>query len=543
MAWVETTYFEGIDLGNTENTIEDFDINWDIDLILDLWNLMKKIDKVKDYNDFARFKEHLIWTINSIFSKDLKWKNDDFRIAFEQSNVSKVQWVDEELRGELRELLQKKNRIYNSLLLKSIILWKLDNILTSDEKNDLKIILKSGIMEYMDELYRGWHKHTYIEKSKNKDLKTKDWKLVYWWLKGWEFVWYNSFVEDEKLLIDTTNFSDIKDENIRKYLGLFSTFINQWITNYDIWVESEVFELETWKNKESIFGIVTPIEDYHFSWVLVEPELVLFLKNKEKIFNNSVCSNLSKEFFDNEYWMNNMTLDFVETLIEWWESTFSWFIWKAFPNDNALSNREWNSIIIKNTDMQKIVINSEKPLKNLFGEEYIFEEKKLYDELLKEVTFHEFWHSLFIKWHPSSSFEEAKATLFYFLENYREYKEWNFSSEDIKRVVEFVIMDSIRTLERIDQEKFFKYVVLTKINLMYLFATWLVSWEEDKLVIDNSEILFEKFINWMKDFLFSIKELYKLDEEELKEREEKILEEIDILISSEINKIIEVMNK
>ncbi|MEA3387564.1 MAG: hypothetical protein U9Q66_04240 [Patescibacteria group bacterium] len=67
--------------------------------------------------------------------------------------------------------------------------------------------------------------------------------------------------------------------------------------------------------------------------------------------------------------------------------------------------------------------------------------------------------------------EEAKATLFYYLQIFKENSQEAYTESDISRVVEFTIMDSIRNLERIKQEKSFKYVVLTKINLMYLFAS------------------------------------------------------------------------
>jgi len=67
--------------------------------------------------------------------------------------------------------------------------------------------------------------------------------------------------------------------------------------------------------------------------------------------------------------------------------------------------------------------------------------------------------------------EEAKATLFYYLQIFKENSQEAYKESDISRVVGFTIMDSIRNLERIKQEKSFKYVVLTKINLMYLFAS------------------------------------------------------------------------
>lgn len=529
-------------------------ITWDetkesINNILEFNTIFENINKVIDYNDFSRFKEELISCINSSFHDKLRLKDDDFKLAFNQWNVSKYQVEDDLQKEELKILIKEKNKIYMSLLLKTIIQWKLDNILTLSEKNDLKNVIKTWIFSYFDDMYINWFKETYkqkdLDKKNNLQRVNKDWKLAYGWLKDWNIVWYKQFINDKELAIDTKYLESINDVNLRKYLHLFTTFIDQEITNYDLWVEAELFELETWKNKDSIFWLVTPIEDYNYETVVVEPEIILFLKDKEKAKNinlDNYC-NLSKEFFWDNYWMDNMTLNFVETILEWWESSFSWFIGKAFPNDNALSEREWNSIILKNKDMLKIVENSVKWFKNLFWSDHNFDSDALFNELLKEVTYHEFGHSVFVKWHPSSKMEEAKATLFYYLQLFKENSQEAYKKEDITRIIEFTIMDSIRNLERIKQEKSFKYVVLTKINLMYLFASWLVEWEWEILTINASSENFNSFLSSMKDMIFTIKELYKLEDDKLKEKEELILSELDNIMMPNINKMIKVINK
>lgn len=514
-----------------------------IDNILDIDGFTKNIELVSNYNDFARFKKEINSYLNIYFENKLEWKHDDFILAFNQSNVSKYQLENVEEKAELKLLIKEKNKLYTNILLKALILWKLDNIITPEDKNDFKILIKSGIFSYLDDIYINWYSHTYLEKAKDKDRKNHDNKLVYWWIKDWELVWYKEFCNDDDLGINDREFDSINDENLRKYLSLFSTFIKQWITNYDLWVQAEVFETNTWKNRKSSFGIVTPIEDYNFPELLVEPEFILFLKNIDKEFNNSDFYNLSLEFFWDKYWMDNMTLDFVETFLEWWESTFSGFIWKAFPNDNELSKREWNSIILKNTDMLDIVENSRKWFKNLFWNDFIFDFEKLYNEILKEVTYHEFWHSLFSKWHPFSQFEEAKATFFYYLQIFKENSQNPYTKEDISRVVEFTIMDSIRNLERISQEKSYKYLVLTKLNLFYLFESKLVYFNDDKLIIDTDSEKFDYFLNQMKKNLIDIKTLYKLDTKELLEREKDILGELDKQIMPTINKMIEIIKK
>jgi hypothetical protein len=104
-------------------------------------------------------------------------------------------------------------------------------------------------------------------------------------------------------------------------------------------------------------------------------------------------------------------------------------------------------------------------------------------------------------------------------------------------------MDSIRNLERISQEKSYKYLVLTKLNLFYLFESKLVYFNDDKLIIDTDSEKFDYFLNQMKKNLIDIKTLYKLDTKELLEREKDILGELDKQIMPTINKMIEIIKK
>lgn len=540
---------------NDKLKLENSFINIDIKNILDMDDFVKSLVIVNKYEEFSSFKNQINNYISEKFSKYLEGKTDDYILAFNQSNVTKLLSSDEVIKDELKYLITRKNELYIDILLKAVILWKLDSILTQNEKNDVKILLKSWVFTYFDDVYLNWTKSTYSEKKIRADYQTSDWKLIYWGLDDWKVVWYNHFTN--KKLFDSSNFNQIHDENLKKYMMLFSTFIEWWITNYNLWVEAEHFELNSWKNKDSIFWLVTPIEDYNFSWVLVEPELILFLKNNNTNITNEDFINLSTKYFNNSYWMDNMTLNFVETLIEWGESTFSGFIWKAFPNDNELAKRDGNSIILKNTDMVNIVENSREWFEKFFWEGYKFDFDWLYSELLKEVTYHEYWHSIFVKWHPSSNLEEAKATLFYYLKVYDENNIEKYSREDILRVVEFTLMDSIRNLERINQEKSFKYVVLTKINLLYLFASELVKFNDDwKMIIDADSKKFDTFIWNMKDMLSNIENIYSkysfewLDSDsinkvkiDLADFEKKYLNELDQQIMPIVNKMISLLKK
>jgi hypothetical protein len=239
--------------------------------------------------------------------------------------------------------------------------------------------------------------------------------------------------------------------------------------------------------------------------------------------------------------MDNMTLDFVEAILEWWEWTFSWFIWKAFPNDNDLSNKVWNSIILKDNDMNLIIKNSFLWLKKLYWEDYKINKKDLYNELVKEVSYHEFWHSLFIKWNKSSKMEEAKATLFYYLKVFDENSNIEYSNWDIKIVVDFTIMDSIRNLERIKEERSLKYVILTKVNLLNLFESGLIKFNWDNLETDLNNKKFDIFLLNQKKELDYIEKLYKLDNNEIIKQDQIYLKKLDEKVMWIINKMIDVL--
>ena len=67
-------------------------------------------------------------------------------------------------------------------------------------------------------------------------------------------------------------------------------------------------------------------------------------------------------------------------------------------------------------------------------------------------------------------------------------------------MVEFTVIDSIRNLERINQPSAKKYVILTKLNLSFLFTSGLIYWNRNnKLAINVDREKFEAFLSKMKD--------------------------------------------
>lgn len=496
------------------------------------------LTEAKNYWDFERIKKEINDFLMATFENILRDKTPDFVLWFEQWNISKYQTKHDLDKVDLIKLLILKNKFYTETLRNIVSLGKLDLILSLNEKEDLLNMIDSWVFSFLDEIYLEWYIQIY--NSKNEWLKSD--KLVYWWVKDWKIVALRDLSKEE-IKIDDEKLAKIHDFHIREYLLLFSKFIKDWVTDYDTWIDAEIHEVRSWQNRNNIFWLVAPMEEYMYPELLVEPELMIFLRNLEKKVNFEDFYWLSEEFFGDKYWMDNMTLDFVETLIQTWDSAFWWFIWKAFPNDIELSRKEWNCIILKDTNMKNVVNNARKWLKALLWEDFVINFDRLYNELIKEVTYHEFWHNLFVKWHWFSQLEEAKATLFYYLQVYKENLLNEYSQDDITRVIEFTIMDSIRNLERMNESSAKKYVILTKVNLAHLFASELVYWEDGKMVINPDKDKFYTFINWLKDMLYFIQNLYNLDDEKLKEEEVKVLEKIESHVWEHIEKMVWILVK
>lgn len=197
-------------------------------------------------------------------------------------------------------------------------------------------------------------------------------------------------------MIQSQKLDMIQDTNIRGYLQSIDTLLKQGDHAYDAWVHAERFESANWKDQSTGLGFVSPMEDYFFPGVLVEPEIIFFLRSSEANFPYSDFYTLSEKFFGEKYGMDKMTCNQVETILEGGDSTFSGFIGKAFPNDQTLSDTEGNNIILKRSKMLEVVENAKKPMESLFPQNTL-DYEALFGELMKEVSYHEFGHSLFIK--------------------------------------------------------------------------------------------------------------------------------------------------
>jgi hypothetical protein len=491
---------------------------------MEIDRFVNNMKPITNLDEFVLFKDSVRAFMKWIFATQFSGKSEQFVLAFDQSNVSKyatIEWEDSvQERRNIRNLIKEKNKLYAQILLKASRMGLMDDIISPDEKHDIECIVMSGIASFFDDVYINWLEST-------ADANTIPWlspeKPLYGGIQDGKVVGYGAFSQME---IDVQKLESIKNPHIRAYLLSIYDLLSRGVSDYQEWVDAERHESKIWRDQASGIWFVSPMENYVDSWLLVSPELIFLLKDHRNPINYDDLCNLSSEYFGDHYGMDNMTCTYVESILNAWDAVYSPFIGKTFPNDLELWQSEGNNIIILSSLMKLIVTNSESTMKKLFpGISIDMENLRL--ELLKEVTYHEFGHSLFIKWHPTSILEETKATLFYFLRIHQEHTQKEYSREDIERVVCFTIMDSLRTIERIDQGEYFKYTILMKVVLAPLFSSGLVTITPDGLHIDPNREKFDIFLSNLKDFLFEIQRIYTLDTTQMQWEEAIILEKLN----------------
>ena len=537
---------------NVESFALSKDISMNIHNISNFDNFVNNINTLEKYNDFIKLKDKINNFILKIFDSKLEWKNSDFKKAFKFWNIS-LYSLDNERNSkneynELFKLLIEKNKFYLDIFSKILNSWKLNNILTEEEISDSNNIIKSWVLQEFDKIYFNWYQSSIEEQHQQKDekwkqlIKTKDWNPIYWWLKNWSFVWYKEFNWENSLKINTDFLKNIKNPNLKWYLNSITTFIENWIKEYYAWVWIDELSLNTWHNRKSNLWLVTPIENYIQS-ALVEPELILFIKNLEQNnrFNLKEISDLSEKYFGKTYWMENVTLDVVDTFLEWGQSIVSGFIWKQFPNDEEQSKRLWNSILLKASDVTNSINHASEWFEKLLW--YKMPDKnKIYDEVMKHLVYHEFWHVLYIKWNKKSLREEAKASLYYYLKLYDENNINWYDSEKIKLIIESALTMWLRDITRLSNPSAQKHVLRWKMILRNLLKSWLIKFNWDILEIIPDENNFKNFLDFNKADLENIKSNY-LDNKKNKENsDEVVIKNVEDETSKTIEKMLKIIN-
>lgn len=489
--------------------------------------------KVDDFYWFVLFKQELNDFFKKIFSETLSWYSENFLICFLDDNIWKFTWNKED-ENKLISLIRFKKLIYVNILKIFIAKWKFNNLLNEQELSDLSNLLDSNIFTWFDSIFINWKNS--IENIDKTKFETE--KPYYWWIIWDKIVSYEKFL-DKSDEVNSEEIELIKDENIRKFFSWMLDLIKTWDTNYDSWVKNENYEIKTWKNSGSSLVIIWPMEDYFAWWLLVEPEIEIHIRQKSPDDFSENKRNLSKKYFLSDYDMKETNYSEIEPLIRWWCSAFKSVLWKAFPNDENLSNEEWNFIYSITSRLSKIVEQSEKNVTNIFWQISLDINLRVFiiKLLMEEVAYHEFGHSLFIKWH-SSKLEEAKATLFFSLKLYDDFYEKSdeeLKQEDIEKIILFFIVDSIRNFERMAKPQYEKYLILTKLHLNTFFRNWLIYWDKDRLCISKDKSSFKSSLSQLKDILFLIKDIYEKNDTKT---EEEFLSNLDKEFEEDLQKIL-----
>ncbi len=513
------------------------EVNADISFV-QIQEFLESLDEVGDFSEFITFKRKLNDKIMEFFVQQTENRSDEFQKALHQWNID-ILSEDDPQKETVKKLLYQKNRIYNQLLHSALQKGIFNKLLTTKQIRDIQNLISSWILEYFDELFLNFEE-TAKQNIHSWNLPAEPEQLNFGGVQNWEYVPYKYLVENSNINMEIIE--QIDDDNLRSYLVWIVDLLNNWIMSYDDWLEQEEKTMQWWKEKKNPLWVIAPIESYVLAKRCIQPELAFFLKDTSLDTDNTSFQQLSKKFFGEEYKMEDVILEFVEPVLEWWDSTFSGFIWKAFPNNSNIAQKYWNMIIIKLDSMNCVLDNAQKAMYSFFGKEFEFDRETLREELIKEVTYHEFWHSLFIKWHSKSLMEELKATLFYFLKLYDENQVEVYNDDEIKKIVEFAVMDSIRNIQRMDNPTFQKYLISTKVILFYLFENNILEWwDDDRLTINTDSNLFLNFLGNLKKELDYIKYLYELDDQTREQEENNHLQNLQNKIDNDIDKMYEII--
>ena len=486
--------------------------------ILENWNVFDRLKlylimnlKIEEYNEypsnldtFSVLKKK-IWTDVTEKMSFLYEKEDkNFIDSFKKGKFNTLSTKNEKIRNHFLDLMILRNRVYENILL-----WLLENgnfnkLLTKNEINDLIVFLKSGISYQFDNGAKILE-NEYL-KSNNKHIDKS--KIQYAWLKDWEIKPYNEFIDVTKI-----DLSKMGDGYLKKYFTWFLSLIKDWETDYNKFVELEENEVKAWKDKKTITFTV-PMENYHKPYLIdlwYEIHLSEFLDEEEL----DAMQDLSNKYFNSGFWMDRITLAFVEMLLTWGDNTFIQVLWRSFPNDEKLSNKFWKIIYIAKERNYTWARSAVETLSKLWINVDITIMKFI---KLAEVKYHEFWHSLFKEDKPDSTvLEELKATLFYYLHLFDE----NLKIQPgYNELIWFIITEYIRRIPQKDNISSYQYWLLDSYIYNRAVKNGLIAIDNDQLLIQENQEWLNKFLEDMKTALFDIQKIYKINDYEKRKKAE-----------------------
>lgn len=468
--------------------------------------------KIKNLDDLIEFNNIVINKINAYIIKEnnLEWKSEKFIEAFEQWLLSKFpnEKIDNEERKELMWLLERKNSLRQELLIENIKRWNVN--LSQDIIDSIKYIAESWITEWLNGSYK------LVEKQIKLFWENPSfWESINYWIprENNHIFWYPQIVD--WININSEILDKIQDENIKKYLLWMVRLINEWNYSYKDWINNELHEVNSWLSNSPI-AIVWLMENY-LDKNFIDPEIVVMMREKSPKSSWEFWD-LSIRIYWNDYWMSSVHLDFAEPLILWWDITYNKFLWKSFPNDENLRSEFGNFIIILKWWISNSFDEYCKSITKVFDisqEELIKDKQEIIDWTIEEVTYHEYWHSIF--WvQMQNEIEEAKATLFYWVYLYEKYIiNWEeISKEEIDGIIKSFTLDFSRYLTRLEIPKYRKYLYTAQILFQHMTDRNILKYNESKNIIEfvDDDNLVENFremlvdIKWTMD---NIKDIYE----------------------------------
>lgn len=495
-------------------------------------DFLRNLESPKNLEEFISFREAINSQIDELFSWILVDETDNFKLSFSASDVNFLIW-DEVKERKLEELILKKHNIYFYYLSEALRLGKLDLLFSKTDLNTLNNLIDSNIFGYMNELFLIWQTDLHV--WKNNDIPERWEDLKYAWLVDWEFVPYKDLLSPT--MIKKEYLANIENSDFRKYFFKnLVKFLNSWVRPFEDWLKAEHFAINTWEDSNSKLSLNTSIETYRKKNILVDLELEVFLKQEANEYKEK-RTNLSKKYFGEDYDIWSIKFYVVEPILSSGDVWFSSVLWKSFPNHPKITEERGTFIysIIARL-WEKTLVKAKSFIDALWVKDVNSESFK--KNSIEHVAYHEYGHSLFIKWNKESQLEETKASLFYLLSIYEQNLEKSFDEVWIENFIKFMIVEAARKVKNKDVPEYIQYVIREKFSLNWMFKNWLIFWQENgNIWINPDKEAFSNFLEYSKDLLFVIKDVYTMDN--IKEVETEILEELDKDIMENVNIIYE----
>ena len=461
---------------------------------------VQEIVKPKNFNQIANLKYQLQDKVNEIFKPLLiqRGYSENFINCF---NVWDIRYLkDKSKEQELVKLLFQKNAVYRQLLQKAIELWKLDDVLSWKDVEDISSVLRSWFFDLIDEMVLNWF--ISLRQQKAQELPEPIWTVSYY--AGFDKFQLKTLWAYTSKQVNLDFVKTINNSHLKQFIVKFLENINH-IDNKKWEEEVLVHYLDSWLDKDSKLAFDGMEESYVLENVFVDPFVDLMIKQPNNK-NQKPAANLAEKYFKEVQIMEQTYLFEAVNLLSSGISAIERILWRNFPNSPELSKKYWKMIYSLTYRFPETIDENLSKVEKLLNQEFT----GLRNDILKQyedfVAFHEYGHNLFKSSNYDSQLEEYKADLFYYL-RLLDQKD-NLTLTEKEAVVVMTLMDLVRRAQTIDAAGSEKYVIGSLFKLRALERSGLLIKENGKLKLENIEHNFGKFLSFLKEDLDFIKALY-----------------------------------